>query len=146
MMLPEMRERDALVLMFLLEWGRPLRVGEIKRHLNMPHSTLNSIIKKLEKRGLVDWEEYSNVSLTEKGKKVSSHLLKHHNILHHYLVKVLGIDDKVAHQDSLKTAGLLSCDTIEALRNANETCNLEICKIALKDHQPLVKKEDLEIC
>ncbi|RMG31068.1 MAG: metal-dependent transcriptional regulator [Methanobacteriota archaeon] len=146
LMLSLVQDKEAKVLIFLLEWGRPVRVGEMKRYLEFPHSTLNSIVKRLEGKGYVDWEEYSNVSLTDLGEKTAIHLLKHHNIMHHYLVNTLGIKDQIAHEDSLKVAGIISCEVIEAMKKSNESCDLDVCKVILKDAVPFVNKDELEIC
>lgn len=145
-MLSSLKEKDAKVLIFLIEWGRPVRIGEMKNHLSLPHSTLNSVVKRLESSGYVVWKEYSNVSLTEKGTNTAIHLLKHHNIMHHFLVNSLGVDDKIAHEDSLKAASVISCTVIEAMRSSNLGCDLELCTLVLKDENPLVNKKELEVC
>ncbi len=80
------------------------------------------------------------------GTEISVHLLKHHNIMHHFLVNTLGIEDKQAHEDSLKAASVISCEVIEAMKRQNDKCTLDVCKVVLKDEIPLVNKDELEIC
>ncbi len=127
--LDNMGEKDVMLVVFLFEWGRPIRIGDIKDHLKLPHSTLNSIVKRLQAKGLVEWIEYGPVTLTPQGAKLAAHHLKHHIVIHHYLVNFLGLEDSKAHEESMKVAGHLSCETVEKMKEANSRCQLEPCSI-----------------
>ena len=109
-------EKDITVLTFLYEWTRPIRVGDIKNRTNMPHSTLNSVIKRLMKKELVKWDRYGLVELLPAGKKIAAHELKHHVILENFFMKFLGMPKEQAHVDAMQTAGCLSCEAIERMK------------------------------
>ncbi len=109
-------EKDITVLTFLYEWTRPIRVGDIRNKTNMPHSTLNSVIKRLMKKELVKWDRYGLVELLPAGRKIAAHELKHHVILENFFMKFLGMSKEQAHVDAIQTAGCLSCEAIERMK------------------------------
>lgn len=109
------KENENLVLDFLFYWHRPIRVGDLKNHLQIKHSTLNSVLNRLEKDHLVEWEKYGPVQLTEKGVQHASHLSNHHFIIEKFFKEILDLSEKKAHDEALHLAGALSCAIIEAM-------------------------------
>lgn len=103
------------VLEFLFYWKRAIRPGDLKKELGIKHTTLNSILARLEEKNIIVWEKYGPVSLTDAGRKSASHLTNHHLIIEQYLKKTLKITDRVAHQEALQLAGTFSCRLIEAI-------------------------------
>lgn len=122
-------EKDQQVLIFLYEWDRPLRVGDIRNYLDFPHSTLNSVIKRLKAKKYVSWEEYGQVKLNHTGKKIAAHHLKHHITIHHFFQQALGLSEDEAHIEGLKSAGVLSCKTVKLMKEKIPNCNLNSCGI-----------------
>ncbi len=118
-------EKDLAVLVFLYEWGRPIRVGDMKKYLKYPHSTLNSVIKRLQKKKLVEWTKYGQVNLLPEGTKIAAHHLKHHEILEKFFIQVLGLPAEEAHQNAVRAIGCLSCETIRKMEDLIKG-NLEI--------------------
>jgi Mn-dependent DtxR family transcriptional regulator len=124
---------ETAILNFLFEWVRPIRVGELRRQLaerdiEVPHSTLNSVIKRMEEEGLLSWKKYGPVSLTDKGYKSASHTKRHFHLISMFLVKTLDISLQKAKEESYSICGILSCELIENINqklNEPETC---ICK------------------
>jgi Mn-dependent DtxR family transcriptional regulator len=109
------KENEHRVLDFLFYWVRPIRVGDLKDHLDLKHSTLNSILSRLESRGLVDWKKYGPVQLSKKGKEHAAHLSNHHFIIEKFFKEILELPQKLAHKEALHLAGAFSCDIIEAI-------------------------------
>ena len=89
-------ETDKEVLQFLLEWIRPIRIGDLRTMLNKPHSTVNSIVKRLKKDEFVTWKRYGTVELTPKGKEAAYHFNRHHRIFELFLVETLALTAKEA--------------------------------------------------
>ena len=108
-------EKDKKVLIFLYEWGRPIRVGDMKKFLNLPHSTLNSICKRLEEKGFLSWDKYGLVSLQDPGRFFAAHALRHHVILENFFVMFLKLPPNQAHEDALNSITCLSCDAIKKM-------------------------------
>ena len=105
-------ETDKEVLQFLLEWIRPIRIGDLKKQLDKPHSTVNSIIKRLKDNDLVSWMRYGPVELTQKGRRVASHFSRHHRILELFLVDTLGLTVEEAHIESEIMSVNLTCNLV----------------------------------
>ncbi len=108
-------DREEKVLEFLFFWERPISPGNLRKHLDMKHSTLNSVLKRLEKDKMVNWEKYGSVTLTKHGKKKAGHLSNHHFIVEKFLIETLDIPEKKAHEEALELSPHISCTLIEAI-------------------------------
>lgn len=122
----QLGEKDRSVILFLYEFGKPIPAGDLARQLSLPHSTINSVIKRLEDKGYVNWKEYHFVELNQTSAKMAAHHLQHHNIIHHYFVHYLDLEDDEAHVEGQKVAGVLSCKTVKQMKKLLD-CDLEPC-------------------
>ncbi|MHA1583613.1 MAG: metal-dependent transcriptional regulator [Promethearchaeota archaeon] len=111
------REKENAVLDLLFYLKHPIKVGELKERLKVKHSTLNSVLKRLETQNLIKWEKYGPVTLTEQGLENASHLTQHHYILEEFFKNSLDIPEGLAHSEALRLAGAFSCEFIEAICN-----------------------------
>ncbi|HUU89321.1 MAG TPA: iron dependent repressor, metal binding and dimerization domain protein [Candidatus Glassbacteria bacterium] len=118
-----MKRRDDLeikVLEFLYKWFRPIRIGDLRKELlqekiNIPHSSLNSIVLRLEKEGFVSWEKYGAVKLTQEGQQKAAHQQRHFHLLVMFLMDTLGLSHEDARKESYRISSLISCNLIEAM-------------------------------
>jgi len=117
------KRRDDLevkVLEFLYKWFRPIRIGDLRKELlqeelDIPHSSLNSIILRLEKEGFVIWEKYGGVKLTLKGQEKAAHQQRHFHLLVMFLMDTLGLTHDEARKESYRISSLISCNLIAAM-------------------------------
>ncbi|QEE15053.1 metal-dependent transcriptional regulator [Promethearchaeum syntrophicum] len=109
------KEKENLVLDFLFFWNCPITAGCLKSELNFKHSTLNSILKRLEKQELLTWEKYKEIKLTEKGRESAMHVSNHHFIIERFLKDSLNCSEELAHNEALHLAGAFSCELIEEI-------------------------------
>ena len=72
------------------------RVKDLSEILMVKPPTVNSAIKKLERLGLVEHQNYGYISLTPKGEEIAQCVYERHKTLLSFLVKVLGVDPKKA--------------------------------------------------
>ncbi|MBM7616046.1 metal-dependent transcriptional regulator [Alkaliphilus hydrothermalis] len=85
------------------------RINELAQQLSVQPPSVTRMIQKLASIGLVDYEKYGVVRLTEAGKKRGSSLLKRHNIIMEFLKTIgvtLGIEtetEKIEHAISKDT-------------------------------------------
>ena len=77
-------DKDKSVIIYIYENSKPTKPGDIAKRLQLPHSTINSVIKRLVNKKMVNWKEYAHVELTPLAKKMAAHNLKHHIVIHHY--------------------------------------------------------------
>jgi DtxR family Mn-dependent transcriptional regulator len=103
------------ILDFLYFWARPIRAGDLAKELKIKHSTLNSVLLRLQEDNLIKWEKYGIIELTAKGNEFAVHLTNHHLIVERFLREVLEMPEKKAHEEAMNLSGVISCDMIGAI-------------------------------
>ncbi len=110
-----MLDLDCQVIKFLFKSHKSMKIGEIKKELNIPHSTLGSCIKRLQQRNFVNYEPYHEVNLTKEGIELAKELNRHSRLLELLLHYELGLDRTIAHIECDKFSLLFSCETINKI-------------------------------
>ena len=124
-------DKDKSVIIYIYELGNPAKPGYISKQLKLPHSTINSVIKRLVDKELVNWKEYVHVELTPLANKMAAHHLKHHIIIHHYFEHELDLSSEDAHAEGLRIAGVISCNTVLQMESKIPNCDLTPCTVYL---------------
>jgi DtxR family Mn-dependent transcriptional regulator len=115
------------------------RVNRLAERLNVRPSSTTKVIKKLKDLGLVNYQKYGVIKLTEKGKALGSFLLKRHEVIEEFL-KILGVEETrlkdtemIEHDVSLSTLrGLYTLNRF--LRESPDVMKqYEAFRIKLKD-------------
>lgn len=75
------------------------RVGDISKHLNCSAATVTEMFGRLSKNGMVNYEKYGGVTLTDNGREVGIEVDRRHGILKHFFM-MLGIDEETADLDA----------------------------------------------
>ncbi len=78
--------------------GGIARTGEIATHLNVAPPSVTDMIQKLEKAGMVDYEPYKGVALTEAGRAIAKKQLQRHRVMQAFLQEVCGMPHAEAHE------------------------------------------------
>lgn len=110
-----MLDLDYKVIKFIFRSKEPIKVGKISNELKLPHSTIGSSVKRLECEGYVIYDRYKPVILSEKGKDCAIELIRHSRLLECLLINAIGLDKKIAHEESEKFNLPLSCETINKI-------------------------------
>lgn len=93
------------------------RVGDIADHLGVSKSGVTSMLRSLEKRGLVTHERYGCVELTKEGSGFASRTESSRIVLSMFLTEILGISEDVANEDACMIEHLVSPEvSVELLR------------------------------
>lgn len=79
------------------EEGNVARTGEIAKHLGINPPAVTDMLQKLEKAGLVQYEPYKGVMLTDAGRAVGKQQLERHRVMQAFLQQVCGMDHAEAH-------------------------------------------------
>lgn len=82
----------------LEEEGTVARTGEIAKHLNVAPPSVTDMVQRLEKAGLVTYEPYKGVVLTEAGRALGRRQLHRHRIIQAFLQEVCGMPHREAHE------------------------------------------------
>lgn len=82
------------------ESKKTLEVGtnELASHLGLKPATVNSMLKRLKEKKLLEYEKYGKISLTEQGNEKALYLIRKHRIWETFLHNVLGFTWDEVHE------------------------------------------------
>ncbi|MHA1372323.1 MAG: metal-dependent transcriptional regulator [Promethearchaeota archaeon] len=103
------------ILIAFLNKQEGIRPGELKKDLGAKHSTINSVIRRMEGKGLLKWQPYGRVNLTPKGVEILNHIEMHHHLIEIFLVDCLNLTPDDARLESLRLAPNFSCELIKRI-------------------------------
>ncbi len=74
--------------------------GQVAAALAVAPGTATAMVKTLAEAGLVEYEPYTGVRLTNAGEKLASHVLRRHRLVELFLVEVMGMDWSEVHGEA----------------------------------------------
>ncbi|MGD1277648.1 MAG: metal-dependent transcriptional regulator [Tepidisphaeraceae bacterium] len=80
--------------------GGMVTMGRLASAMGVVPGTATSMVKALCDSGLVEYEPRGGVRLTRSGEQLALHVLRRHRLVELFLVKVLGLDWSVVHEDA----------------------------------------------
>jgi DtxR family Mn-dependent transcriptional regulator len=105
--------QDYLEAVYLLvRRDRVARMKEIAAHLGVGKSSATGAIQALADRGLVNYDPYQFVTLTERGQAAGREILRRHEILKDFLVKVLAVEPGEAEAVACKMEHAIQGDVL----------------------------------
>lgn len=96
------------------------RCKEIAENLNVSRASVTGALKFLSAKGLVVYEPYSYIVLTEKGSKEAQSVVRRHNVIESFFINVLGVDRQDAKQAACKAEHVLGPVVIPRLLSFTE--------------------------
>jgi DtxR family Mn-dependent transcriptional regulator len=99
-------------------------MGQLATALGVVPGTATTMVKALEKSGLVEYEPYMGVRLTEAGETLASLVLRRHRLIELFLVKVLGMNWVEVHDEAERLEHAVSerlIDLIDEMLGRPET-------------------------
>ena len=106
------------------------RVVDIAASLGVSQASVTNMLQRLDADGLVNYEKYRGLILTEQGEDIARHIRESHLLLHSFF-ELLGVPEKVIDQDIEGMEHHLSAYTTTALQSLFEE---------LKSHPKMVTK------
>lgn len=82
--------------------------GRIARSLSLAHGTVTAMMKALAESGLVSYEPYSGVRLTQAGRQLALHVLRRHRLIELFLVKAMKMDWSEVHGEAERLEHVVS--------------------------------------
>ena len=93
------------------------RVGDIAEHLGVSKSGVTSMLRSLERHGMVTHERYGCVELTSTGAGLATRTESSRRVLTIFLTEILGVPDAIASEDACMIEHLVSTEvSVELLR------------------------------
>jgi DtxR family Mn-dependent transcriptional regulator len=90
-------------------------MGQLAASLGVVPGTATTMVKTLEEAGLVFYEPYYGVRLTEAGKKLAATVLRRHRIIELFLVRIMGMNWSEVHLEAEKLEHVVSESLIERM-------------------------------
>lgn len=103
-LLEQQRDPEALVSM-----------RRISAALSVAPGTVTAMVKTLADSGLLSYEPYSGVRLTDSGRQLAVHVLRRHRLIELFLVKVMGMDWSEVHAEAEELEHAVSDRLIERM-------------------------------
>src|ERR1700746_365706 len=74
------------------------RMADIAQGLRISQASVTNMVQRLDAEGLLKYEKYRGLVLTTAGEKLARHIMRCHQLVSE-LFPLLGVDDRVIHQD-----------------------------------------------
>ncbi len=94
-----------------------VRVTDISKKLNCSKPSVNRALNCLKDEGLITYEAYGDIDITQEGTDVAKSAIKRYDILKLFLIDILEVDENVAQDEATKMKHAISEDTISKLEN-----------------------------
>ncbi len=91
------------------------RAKDIADKMGVQRGSVTSALKNLEEKKLINYEPYSFITLTRKGKTIAEDVSNRHAVLKNFLVNVLQIDEKTAESTACRMEHSVDEITMEKL-------------------------------
>jgi len=138
---------DYVEVIYNLQNGsKKAHTNDIASALEINPASVTEILQKLHKDRFVNYEKYSGVTLTKKGKKIAIQTESKHRKLKQFLT-LLGVDKKIAEKDACEMEHILHKETMDTIIKFVEV--IEKCGMTpfwLERLKEYVKKGKLKKC
>ena len=94
--------------------GQP-RVTDIAEKMNCSKPSVNKSLKILNEEGLINYESYGQIELTDEGIKLSKKILEAYDIVNVFLTEILEVEKEQAEQEAQKIKMSMSDETLNKL-------------------------------
>ena len=101
------------------------RSRDIAKRLGVNRSSVTGALHSLAHKGLVDYEPYEAITLTRKGKVIARNVVRRHEVLRDFLVRILSVDAVEADQAACQLEHAISQPVLERLIQFAEF--VEVC-------------------
>lgn len=95
-----------------------VRLNKIAQMLNVRDSSASKMMKKLGELGLIKYEKYGVIILTEQGERIGSYLLNRHNIIDEFFSYLGKTDDMLSEIELVEH--VISSETVENMYLLNK--------------------------
>ncbi len=102
------REDYLINILRLTEGEGVAKTTELANYMKVSPASVSEMIKVLAKEGLVNYEKYKGVSLTEEGLVLARQIRKKHHVVERFLTDYLSMDHQSAHEEACRIEHAIS--------------------------------------
>jgi DtxR family Mn-dependent transcriptional regulator len=103
------------VILELEKTNKVARAKDIAEKVGVQNASVTGALKTLEKKGLINYEPYSYITLTDLGLKIARKITRSHTVLENFLINVLQIDQKTATETACRMEHAITEEATERL-------------------------------
>ena len=92
-----------------------VHVRDIAKTMRIKMPSVTEALRKLKRSNLINYERYSSITLTQKGKSVAQRVMRRHQVLYKFLHEILGVDEVVAEEEACKIEHVVSSVTLKKI-------------------------------
>ncbi|MDQ7782229.1 MAG: metal-dependent transcriptional regulator [Desulfomonilaceae bacterium] len=119
---------DYLEAIYHLEQERRIaRVRDIAKRLDVRMSSVSSALRSLGARGFIEYDPHQFITLTERGIQKAKEIVRKHEVLKRFLVRVLQVEESAAEDNACRLEHHLAPEVIDKLVNFVEF--VEMCPV-----------------
>ncbi len=85
-----------------------IRAKDIANRLQVKNSSVTVALRGLRGEGLINYEPYGVISLTESGEEEARRLSETHHVFHRFFVNILGVDQNAANDTACRLEHMMS--------------------------------------
>jgi DtxR family Mn-dependent transcriptional regulator len=102
------REDYLINILRLTEGENTTKTTELAAFMSVSPASVTEMLKALADEGLVKYERYRGVKLTEEGLVYARLIRKKHHVIENFLINVLNVDHATAHREACRIEHVLS--------------------------------------
>ena len=102
------REDYLINILRLTEHKQIAKTTELASFMDVTAASVSEMLNTLSKEGMVRYQKYKGVSLTEEGMAYAKQIRRKHHIMEHFLINVLEADKNTAHEEACRMEHVLS--------------------------------------
>lgn len=107
--------QDYVKTIYKLQETGPVSTTEIAKELDVSGASVTGMLKRLSGMGLVDYNSYKGVRLTDTGEKVALEIIRFHRLLELYLKEMLDFPLEKVHEEACRLEHFISDEFIEKI-------------------------------
>ena len=91
---------DYLKTIYKLQGTDTVATTEIAKAMDVSSASVTNMVKRLDQMGLVQYQSYKGVRLTDAGCKIALEIIRHHRLLELYLKEIMGYSWEDLHKEA----------------------------------------------
>lgn len=133
-----------------------IRVTDIAKKMNCTKPSVNKAIKNLKTNGMLEYEAYGEIRLTNKGEALAKKVLEAYDIVYVFLTEILEIPKEEAKEEAIRLKAVMNDNTLNMLTkyvyktlgvynlNCNYDINEEKCRCCNRKILNLKREENID--
>lgn len=94
-----------------------VRTSDLADQIGCKRSSVTNALQRLSEKGLINYQAYRPVTLTDEGKKAIARLSRFHGIIEDFLANILSLPTEFATEEACRLEHNLSRQTIERMKH-----------------------------